>query len=57
MRRLIPGYFVILSIYYIPIFDLSEIKFYLTKIQKSFYVSVKKNVDPSQYENIIMVLL
>ena len=56
-RRLIPGYFVIISIYYMPIFDLSEIKIYLTKVHKSFFISIKKNIESSQYENIVMVLV
>jgi hypothetical protein len=56
-RRLIPGYFVIVSIYYMPIFDLSEIKFYLTKVHKSFFVPIKKTLDPTQYENLVMVLM
>lgn len=40
-----------------PIFDLSEIKLYLTKIHKSFFVSIRKNIDSSQYENIVLVLV
>jgi hypothetical protein len=40
-----------------PIFDLSEIKFYLTKVNKSFFVPIKKTLDPGQYENLVMVLM
>lgn len=33
-----------MSIYYVPLFDLSEIKIYVTKIKKSFVVAVRKNI-------------
>jgi hypothetical protein len=46
-----------MSIYYVPLFDLSEIKVYVTKIKKSFVVAVRKNIEKREYENVVMVLV
>lgn len=32
-----------------PLFDLSEIKVYVTKIKKSFVVAVRKNIEKREY--------